>query len=245
MDGQSITPPQNLLKNRFGNSGKRDKRIAIMTNNSRERIFKRLRVAKRPFPAAQPITNYLPMSPIDDQSQSSLTQRFVKEAEALSSIVHQPATEMEAINGILSLLGEDKLILAWEFDQIPLAGLKEALQKRGIELSPDDPTAKVGISGADAALAATGSLVLFSGNGRYRPTTLLPTTHIAIIKEDQILPNLESWVAQEREQNQLNAFKESSNVVIISGSSRTADIALELILGMHGPGEMHIFIMPA
>ncbi len=215
-----------------------------MTQSSRERIFERLRQAKRPFPTANPISSHLPMTPIDDQSQSALTQRFIKEAKALSSVIHQPANEAEAIEQILSLLGEEKLVLNWEFDQIQLTGLKEALQKKGINLSPDDATAKIGISGANAALAATGSLVLFSGNGRYRATSLLPITHIAIIQEDQILPNLESWVAQEREQDQLKAFKKASNVVIVSGSSRTADIALELILGMHGPGEMHIFILP-
>ncbi len=216
-----------------------------MTQNSRERIFDRLRQAKRPFPTAQPISNHLPMTPIDDQSQSALTQRFIKEAEALSSVIHQPANEAEAVDEIVSLLGEEKLILSWEFDHIQLTGLKEALQKREIKLSPDDATAKIGISGANAALAATGSLILFSGNGRYRATSLLPITHIAIIRENQILPNLESWVAQEREQNQLNMFKKASNVIIVSGSSRTADIALELILGMHGPGKMHIFILPA
>lgn len=50
---------------------------------------------------------------------------------------------------------------------------------------------------------------------------------------------MESWLAQKR----LNDIRAASNVVIISGASRTADIAMELILGMHGPRELHIILL--
>ncbi|MCA9968292.1 MAG: LUD domain-containing protein, partial [Anaerolineales bacterium] len=86
-------------------------------------------------------------------------------------------------------------------------------------------------------------LVYVSGNGRYRATSLLPPVHVALINRSQIVPNLESWV-ESQYGNDLQAFQHASNVVLISGASRTADIALELILGMHGPGEMHILILP-
>ncbi|RXL64508.1 hypothetical protein EO238_33075, partial [Citrobacter sp. AAK_AS5] len=77
--------------------------------------------------------------------------------------------------------------MAWAFDQIPLPGLAQALDAAGIAVAAlDDSDVTVGISGADAALAATGSLVLSSGSGRYRATTLLPTIHIAVIRESQI-----------------------------------------------------------
>jgi len=66
--------------------------------------------------------------------------------------------------------------------------------------------------------------------------------HIAVITRDQILPDLEHWVAWQRV-NGLPAFNQASNIAIISGPSRTADIAMESILGMHGPGSVHVVIL--
>ncbi|MCP5101116.1 MAG: lactate utilization protein C, partial [Chloroflexi bacterium] len=80
------------------------------------------------------------------------------------------------------------------------------------------------------------------GNGRYRTTSLLPPVHIAIMTTDQISPNLESWLANQRAETP-DLFKNASNIAIISGASRTADIAMELILGMHGPGKLHIILL--
>jgi L-lactate utilization protein LutC len=63
-----------------------------------------------------------------------------------------------------------------------------------------------------------------------------------VITSDQILATLEQWISRQRA-NGLSAFQQISNIVIVSGPSRTADIAMELILGMHGPGELHIVIL--
>jgi L-lactate utilization protein LutC len=56
------------------------------------------------------------------------------------------------------------------------------------------------------------------------------------------LPDLEHWVSWERA-NGLPAFHQASNMAIISGPSRTSDIAMESILWMHGPGELHVVIL--
>jgi L-lactate dehydrogenase complex protein LldG len=65
---------------------------------------------------------------------------------------------------------------------------------------------------------------------------------MAVIRQGQILPDLETWVARLRQQG-LDAFQDTASAMIISGPSRTADIAMQLILGMHGPGELHIIIL--
>lgn len=210
--------------------------------SSRDSILARLRSRQKPFPHVTPPDEYQPMTPLETDPDS-LLKRFLEEAEELATVTHQPADEPAAIRTILDILEDDKNILAWDWPAIPLPGLKAALDEAHIAVSePDDPAPRVGISGAEAALAATGSLVLLSGAGKYRATSLLPPVHIAVITRDQILPDLENWVAWQRV-NDLPAFNLVSNIAIISGPSRTADIAMESILGMHGPGDVHVVIM--
>jgi L-lactate dehydrogenase complex protein LldG len=111
-------------------------------------------------------------------------------------------------------------------------------------VSANDPHVEVGITGVDAALAATGSLVLMSGPDQPRAVSLLPTTHLAIVREEQILPHFEAWVTAQRAAG-FDAFRQTSNVIVISGPSRTADIGMELILGAHGPMAVQIVLISA
>jgi len=134
-------------------------------------------------------------------------------------------------------------VLCWDFAHIPLPGLDAALDRAGIAVAPpDDASARVGITGVDAALAATGSLVISSGPGKARQVSLLPLVHIAVVRVDQIVPHMEAWIAALRAAG-TDAFAAASSTVIVSGPSRTADIAMELILGMHGPGALHIVLL--
>jgi L-lactate dehydrogenase complex protein LldG len=210
--------------------------------SSREQILTRLRSREKPFPQVIPPATYHPMTPMVED-EAGLLDRFISEAEALSAITYQPAGEVQAVQQILDILGEDKTVLAWDWQSIPLPTLPAALEAAHISPAPpQDPEVRVGISGASAALAATGSLVLCSGKGLYRATSLLPPVHIAVITRRQIVANLEGWIQHQRAAG-LPAFQQVSKVVIVSGPSRTADIAMELFLGMHGPGELHILIL--
>jgi L-lactate dehydrogenase complex protein LldG len=170
--------------------------------------------------------------------------RFVEEAENLACQVHRARDEKEALATVLSLLAGETAIACWAPDEIPLPGLAQGLEEAGIDYAEtEDAAARVGLSGAQTALAATGSLVLSSGSGRSRTTSLLPSVHVAVLREEQIVPDLESWLGSQREDS-FAAMRQASNIVVISGPSRTADIAMELVMGMHGPRELHIVIYP-
>lgn len=210
---------------------------------SRDTILNRLRAAQPPFADEPPPAEHLPVVPLNGSDRAALVDRFVTQAEALSSIVHRCASEDEARAIVLGILSPDDRVLCWEMAHIPLPGLSDALSRAGIAIAPqDDASVRVGITGADAGLAATGSLVIVSGAGKPRRTSLLPLVHIAVVRADQILPHMEAWIAATRAQGP-DAFAAASNMVIVSGPSRTADIAMELILGMHGPGALHIVLL--
>ena len=57
---------------------------------------------------------------------------------------------------------------------------------------------------------------------------------------NEIVRDLESWVTAMQKSEIL---QDSSNVVVISGPSKTADIAMELVIGMHGPQELHLVLI--
>ena len=50
---------------------------------------------------------------------------------------------------------------------------------------------EIGVTGVDWALAETGTLVLVSGRGRPRSTSLLPATHVAVFGRDRLVESLE------------------------------------------------------
>jgi L-lactate dehydrogenase complex protein LldG len=210
---------------------------------SREKILSHLRAAQANIQPFEAVQDYLPMVPAIDLAPAALLERFVEQARLLTSEVYVPADHDKAIRQILDLLGEDRKVIGWSFIHLPLPGLAEALAENGIRVTAErDPSVRVGLTGADAALAATGSLILQTGPGKPRIASLLPLVHIAVIQQSQILADLETWVALQRQQA-LEDFQAAASVMIISGPSRTADIAKQLILGMHGPRELHIIVL--
>lgn len=216
--------------------------LELPMKSSREQIFEYLRRESRPFPGAEPPTSYQPMVPLNDLPSVELQALFVREAQKAACIVHESASIADAIEIILGVVGEDVTISCWEEAQIPLRGLVVALEQAGITCVGQDPSVRVGLTGVDAALAATGSLVLSSGDGRYRSTSLLPPVHIAVANKSQIVPDLEYWWEQQKVEG-LESMRQVSNIVVITGPSRTADIAMQLVMGMHGPRELHIVLI--
>ena len=211
---------------------------------TREKILKKLRESKTAFSGAQPVRDHLAVSPLDSIQLMDLKGCFIRAAENLSCTVYDVQQPKDVAQILASVLKREKQVSAWDWDQIPYDGLKQSLNDLSIQVSdPADPSVRVGITGAAAALAASGSIAVNRNPGRPNGPSLLPPVHIAIITEDQILPNFESWISKQRLDG-LSDFQQSGNIVMISGPSRTADIAMELILGMHGPKELHIIILP-
>jgi L-lactate dehydrogenase complex protein LldF len=127
-------------------------------------------------------------------------------------------------------------ILAWDKTSLP-PGLIEDLDGKGIVISDElDSEVKVGITGSEAGIADTGTLVLPSGKGKPQFVSLTPEIHIAILNAKDIYRDLSQGL-------QLPVITESSTISLISGPSRTADIEMTLTLGVHGPRKVHVFCL--
>ena len=212
--------------------------------SGKNRILNKLRRAQEPFTDVPPIENRRKMVNLDDTPVDALKVRFIAEAEKLSCTVYPAEDDNDALHKLLTLLDDVDNVLAWDDSQLPFS-IESALSDKNIKISAyDDSHAPVGITGVDAALAGTGSLIVSSGEGKYRTASLLPDKHIALVRASQILPDFETWVQSQKESG-LEAFKQSSNTTIISGPSKTADIAQELIKGAHGPRQVHIILIDA
>lgn len=214
--------------------------------SSRDQILSKLRQRRdesKPFPTVTPPTAYRPMIPRGDTSLAALTRQFVAEAKKAACVLLEAATPDDAVAAILEIVGTETAVSCWDPAHIPLPGLADAFDAAGIDRVGRDADVRVGITGVDAALAATGSVVVGSGNGRWRAASLLPPVHIAVLTTDQIVPDLESWWAAQKEAG-LEQARQQSNIVIITGPSRTADIAMQLVMGMHGPRELYLVLLP-
>jgi L-lactate dehydrogenase complex protein LldG len=98
---------------------------------------------------------------------------------------------------------------------------------------------EVGITGCEFLVAHTGSVMVSSAQQGNRQMFVYPPIHIVIAERSQIVDYLENAYLQIQ-----NKYKKNlpSQITIVTGPSRTADIEKTLILGAHGPKELHVFL---
>lgn len=172
---------------------------------------------------------------------------FVRELEAAGGKGYL-ADNLDALSSqlreILQLLpGSSVLLEAPAFlDGAALADSLRAFGKQIVrveELAAADCreaffAADIGISGVERLIAETGSIVMAANSGQPRSTSLLPPAHVAIAARSQILPDLFDLIAE--------TTTLPSCLTLITGPSKTGDIELRLVTGVHGPGEVHVII---
>lgn len=174
-------------------------------------------------------------------------------AEAGARLV-QLVREWSAEDGTEAADGPATEVLSWASRALPIENLGEFLSESGISLLvPEDlhdestraraARAKVGLTGADAAFASTGSIVVASGRGKSRAASLLPLRHLVLLPMSRIYTTFESWLHTLRQDQALGSYlRVSGQVVFITGPSKSADIELNLTLGVHGPRVVHALI---
>lgn len=96
--------------------------------------------------------------------------------------------------------------------------------------------ADIGLTFSDMTLAESGTLVLLNDEKKGRSVSLLPKIHIAIVPKSTIVPRL-SQATRTIHQKIKKGEIIPSCINFISGPSNSADIEMNLVVGVHGPLE--------
>ncbi len=131
-----------------------------------------------------------------------------------------------------------KTLLSWEEEPgCHLGGLVKTIRNAGIEvMHTPEPRSQAGLTGAIAAAAETGSVLVQSGPGMPLTASLLPEIHLVVLNENQIKASVAEVLSMVNTTSPYPAA-----LALISGPSRTADIEMTLTIGVHGPREIHVF----
>jgi L-lactate dehydrogenase complex protein LldF len=193
----------------------------------------------------------------DEPPPDNLIARFQEELERVDGeFVHCSSEELpHKVADFLISIEVDQILgwgeQSWEFNSIA-KNLREAgiqILEAEIPRSEDGKTryetlaeldqAHAGLTTCLAGLADTGTVILPSGAGQSNLTSLLPRTHLVILRAKDIYPSFDHWIrAAGRE-----AIASSSQLTLITGPSRTADVEMILTLGVHGPERLVVFII--
>jgi L-lactate dehydrogenase complex protein LldG len=183
--------------------------------------------------------------------------RFAREFERVGGVLHRVSDAGEVSDVVARIAGERQMrrVVAWPGETLgldvvgPLAahGLDATVMPRDEVAAAERERlraiaagAELGVTGADIAIAETGTLVVVSGAGRPRSTSLLPACHVALFDRDALVESLlQMGLVLEAWHDGAEPSWRGAAINFITGPSRTADIELTLTRGVHGPKEVH------
>lgn len=177
--------------------------------------------------------------------------RFREEFSAAGGRLHVVADRAAAVQVVVDLVRARAIrrVLLGRGDVVEALALTEPLRALGAEVVEAGTAAaenrqelfqaELGLTGVDYLIAETGSVVLTSRPEQPRLLSLLPPLHIAVAERRQLLPDLfDLFTACEAGRDDGPAC-----LTIITGPSKTGDIELRLVTGVHGPGEVHVILI--
>ena len=178
---------------------------------------------------------------------TDLVTRFTHRAHDMASTLERIATRTEIPHAVARYVDaldlpdalamqKSRLGVCWpEFADLDWDGAGLSIEPR-----PTLGHDRLGITGSFCAIAETGTLVFTAGASTPTATTLLPDTHIAVVRESRIVSGMEEAFALVRAEHGM--LPRAIN--LISGPSRTGDIEQTIVLGAHGPFRVHILLLP-
>jgi L-lactate dehydrogenase complex protein LldG len=184
---------------------------------------------------------------------AELVERFSGRLAAVGGTAHGPLAVEEALDRLVELCqeraGGSAVALSTGDPVVELLGVKGRLGEAGLELlTPEDvfwrerlAEAGVGVTGAVAAAAASGTVGIACGPLAPRATSLVPPAHICLVLCDTMVGDVAEALNRCAPSGPDDDLP--SNLVWVSGPSRSADLELVLTVGVHGPGSVDVIIV--
>jgi L-lactate dehydrogenase complex protein LldG len=201
--------------------------------SARQEILEKLQNTSHSLPVAPDFD-----TPVYHPIEKPLEMAFKKSLERVNGSVHLFETENELFTALHHFLQKfsEKNICCRE------PRIQKKLHTYDIPYSTDDKLnehMEAGLTGCEFLIAHTGSIMVSSAQAGSRQMFVYPPVHVVIASKSQVVEYLENAYSYivEKYQNSL-----PSQISLITGPSRTADIEKTLILGAHGPREVHVFI---
>ena len=190
---------------------------------------------------------------------SQLLEQLARVAEMQGWKVHRaddPEDVMAAVLAVADSVEAQAAVRTGQdvFDEIPLdigamnwglavsvATHSEGFDRRAVRDSIIE--ADIGVTGADYAVAETGSVVVVPRQGLGRLVSLVPPVHVAVVRPQDVVETLDDVFLLRRLEYHMNGGEMGSYLNFITGPSRTADIEQTLVVGVHGPREAHMILL--
>jgi len=216
-----------------------------------ENVAQKLNRPRRTGGVTKPIWQHQPQwDVLKDATQDEMVSVLKKHCEVIHTQVFEVTSdELETQLDSVIHQYEASSVVTWKDQRFEEYGLNNILTKQwpidGLSVHQWDAAkgnenikaaeqADVGITFSDMTLAESGTVVLFSNSDKGRSVSLLPKTYIAIIPKSTIVPRMTQVTAYLSKEVQ-KGNKVPSCVNFISGPSNSADIELNLVVGVHGP----------
>jgi L-lactate utilization protein LutC len=145
----------------------------------------------------------------------------IAQGQGVREVLYEPT-------GLIDELGIRLLLTAHGVD---LVTLERAADKA--------PHMRMSLTGAELAIAETGTLLLGGRPGAWGLASVLPWVHVVLLPAKAIVADLPTAFAQ----FQARLDQGERDWVWITGPSRTADIGHTLVLGAHGPNSLHVVVV--
>ena len=214
----------------------------IRTDDARREILRAIRENLKPRGiapgSAEPVQSTADPGPMARGSTARFTERLAA-VGAHCTVLSSETDAADALARILSgagarrVAGSDAPLV-----QRLLRPLHDRFQIADLErLSRDELFAcDVGVTTAQWGIAETGTLVLESARERSRLLSLVPPIHVAVLSTRCICESLGDALGRVRQ-------AASHAITFITGPSRTSDIELTLVVGVHGPQTVHVLLL--